>query len=216
MPVTADPRLQSAMDALALPGVSIGHRLIAPGDENALRAEEVRGISECVVERRRASGAARIVARELLQRLGRADCPLPRAASGAPVWPAGVIGSLAHDRRVAVAAVADRRRIDALGIDIEPAESLPMDLLDIIATPDERPRLGDNPIYWRLLFAAKEAVYKAVYPLDRKFLEHHDVQIDFSRRKGTVRNGRTAELRFCISTHLIVLAFLPHRDGERA
>ena len=216
MPVTADPRLQSAMDALALPGVAIGHRLIALGDENALRAEEVRGISESVVERRRASGAARIVARELLQRLGHADCQLPRAASGAPVWPAGVIGSLAHDRRVAVAAVADRRRIDALGIDIEPAESLPMDLLDIIATPDERPRLGDNPIYWRLLFAAKEAVYKAVYPLDRKFLEHHDVQIDFSRRKGTVRNGRTAELRFCISTHLIVLAFVPHRDGEHA
>lgn len=216
MPVTADPRLQSAMDALTLPGVVIGHRLIAPGDEDALRAEEVRGISESVVERRRASGAARIVARELLQRLGHADCQLPRAASGAPVWPAGVIGSLAHDRRVAVAAVADRRRIDALGIDIEPAESLPMDLLDIIATPDERPRLGENPIYGRLLFAAKEAVYKAVYPLDRKFLEHHDVQIDFSRRKGTVRNGRTAELRFCISTHLIVLAFVPHRDGEHA
>ena len=144
MPVTADPRLQSAMDALALPGVAIGHRLIAPGDENALRAEEVRGISESVVERRRASGAARIVARELLQRLGHADCQLPRAASGAPVWPAGVIGSLAHDRRVAVAAVADRRQIVALGIDIEPAESLPMDLLDIIATPDERPRLGER------------------------------------------------------------------------
>ena len=210
MPITADPRLQSAIDALALPGVAIGHRLISPGDEDALTPEELRGISGSVVERRRASGAARIVARQLLRDLGYPESPLPRAASGAPIWPAGVTGSLAHDRRVAVAAVATSRDIDALGIDIEPAELLPIDLLDIIATPDERPGIGDDLICGRLLFAAKEAVYKAVYPLDRIFLEHHDVQIDFSKRRGTVRNGRTVELRFCISTHLVALAFLPH------
>ena len=210
MPITADPRLQSAIDALALPGVAIGHRLISPGDEDALTPEELRGISGSVVERRRASGAARIVARQLLRELGYPESPLPRAATGAPIWPAGVTGSLAHDRRVAVAAVATSRDIGALGIDIVPAESLPIDLLDIIATPDERPGIGDDLICGRLLFAAKEAVYKAVYPLDRIFLEHHDVQIDFSKRRGTVRNGRTVELRFCISTHLVALAFLPH------
>ena len=210
MPITADPRLQSAIDALALPGVAIAHRLISPGDEDALTPEELRGISGSVVERRRASGAARIVARQLLRELGYPESPLPRTASGAPIWPVGVTGSLAHDRRVAVAAVATSRDIDALGIDIEPAELLPIDLLDIIATPDERPGIGDDLICGRLLFAAKEAVYKAVYPLDRIFLEHHDVQIDFSKRRGTVRNGRTVELRFCISTHLVALAFLPH------
>ncbi|MFZ0457673.1 MAG: 4'-phosphopantetheinyl transferase superfamily protein [Rhodoplanes sp.] len=210
MPITADPRLQSAIDALALPGVAIAHRLISPGDEDALTPEELRGISGSVVERRRASGAARIVARQLLRELGYPESPLPRAASGAPIWPVGVTGSLAHDRRVAVAAVATSRDIDALGIDIEPAKLLPIDLLDIIATPDERPGIGDDLICGRLLFAAKEAVYKAVYPLDRIFLEHHDVQIDFSKRRGTVRNGRTVELRFCISTHLVALAFLPH------
>lgn len=213
MPITADPTLQSAIDAFALPGVAIGHRLISPGDEDALTPEEVCGISGSVVERRRASGAARIVARQLLRGLGYQECPLPRADSGAPVWPAGVIGSLAHDRRVAVAAVAASREIDALGIDIEPAEPLPFDLLDIIATPDERPEIGGDPICGRLLFAAKEAVYKAVYPLDGIFLEHHDVQIDFSERRGAVRNGRTAELRYCVSTHVVVLAFLPHRGG---
>jgi 4'-phosphopantetheinyl transferase EntD len=216
MPLTADPELQSAIDALALPGIAIGHRLITPGDEDALTPEEVCGLSGSVVERRRASGAARIVARQLLRGLGYPGCPLPRAASGAPVWPAGVIGSLAHDRHVAVAAVGMSREVDALGIDIEPAEPLPFDLLDIIATPDERPRIDGDPICGRLLFAAKEAVYKAVYPLDGIFLEHHDVQIDFSERRGTVRNGRTAELRYCISTHLVVLAFLPHRSGEGA
>ena len=204
-----DSSLQSAIDALSLPDITIGHRLILPGDEHALTPEEARGISSSVVERRRASGAARIVARQLLGRLGYIECPLPRAPSGAPIWPAGVIGSLAHDRRVAVAAVAASRAIGALGIDVEPAEPLPIELLDIVATPDERSKIGDDPFSGRLLFAAKEAVYKAVYPLDRTFLEHHDVQIDFSECKGIVCNGRVLELRYCISTHLIALAFLP-------
>jgi 4'-phosphopantetheinyl transferase EntD len=204
-----DPALQSAIAALAVPGVLIGHRLISPGDEHALAPDEIRGISSSVVERRRASGAARIVARELLGRLGLGECRVPRASSGAPIWPAGVIGSLAHDRRAAVAAVGASREIGALGIDVEPAEALPDDLLDIVATPDERLKIGDDPFSGRLLFAAKEAVYKAVYPLDRTFLDHHDVQIDFSNLRGVVRNGRVVELRYCISTHLIVLAFLP-------
>ena len=60
----------------------------------------------------------------------------------------------------------------------------------------------------RLLFVAKEAVYKAVYPLDQTFLDHHDVEIDFADRKGFVRNGRVVELRFCIAAHLVALAFL--------
>ncbi len=204
-----DPALQSAIDALAVPGVLIGHRLISPGDEHALAADEVRGIAASVVERRRASGAARIVARELLGRLGLGECRLPRASSGAPIWPAGVVGSLAHDRRVAVAAVGASGGFGALGIDVEPAEALPDDLLDIVTRPDERLTISGDPLAGRLLFAAKEAVYKAVYPLDRTFLEHHDVQIDFANRRGVVRNGRAVELRYCMSTHLIVLAFLP-------
>ena len=52
-------------------------------------------------------------------------------------------------------------------------------------------------------------MYKAVYPLDQVFLEHHDVQIKFAERKAIVRSGRTVELRFCIATHLVALAFLP-------
>ena len=58
-------------------------------------------------------------------------------------------------------------------------------------------------------FCAKEAVYKAVYPLDQTFLDHHDVQISFAERKAVVRNGRVVELRFCIAAHLVALAFLP-------
>jgi len=204
-----DSTLQSALDALALPGVAIGHRLISPGDENALLPKEAPAFAASVVKVRRASGAARIVARQLLTRLGERECALPKAASGAPIWPAGIVGSLAHDARVAVAAVGMNRDVAALGIDVEPAEVLPPDLLEMVATPRELRKIDDDPYRGRLLFVAKEAVYKAVHPLDQTFLEHHDVEVDLAGRKAIVRDGRTVELRFCISTHLVVVAFLP-------
>ena len=209
MIITTDPLFQSAIDTLAFPGVAVGHRLISPGDEHALLKEEVPALAASVVKVRRASGAARIVARQLLTQLGYANCALPKGPTGAPVWPAGIVGSLAHDSRVAVAAVGMRADVGALGIDVEPAECLPSELLDLVATPQERLNLGDDVYRGRLLFVAKEAVYKAVYPLDQTFLEHHDVEINLSERKAVVRSGRVVELRFSISAHhLVALAFL--------
>jgi 4'-phosphopantetheinyl transferase EntD len=102
--------------------------------------------------------------------------------------------------------------VGALGIDVEPAECLAPELLDLVATPRERLDLGDDAYRGRLLFVAKEAVYKAVHPLDQTVLEHHDVEIDLANRKAVVRNGRVVELRFSISAHhLAALAFLRAR-----
>jgi 4'-phosphopantetheinyl transferase EntD len=212
MIITTDPLFQSAIDTLAFPGVAVGHRLISPGDEHALLKEEIPALAASVVKVRRASGAARIVARQLLTQLGYANCALPKGPAGAPVWPAGIVGSLAHDSRVAVAAVGMRADVGALGIDVEPAECLPSELLDLVATPQERLNLGDDVYRGRLLFVAKEAVYKAVHPLDQTFLEHHDVEVNLSERKAVVRGGRVVELRFSISAQqLVALAFLRAR-----
>jgi 4'-phosphopantetheinyl transferase EntD len=208
MNVTADSSFQSAIEALVVPGVTIGHRLISPGDEHALLPLEASSFASSVVKVRRASGAARIVARQLLARLGHPECAIPRGPAGAPIWPAGVVGSLAHDARVAVAAIGLHRDLAAIGIDVEPAEALPPELVDMVATPQERLKIADDPYRGRLLFTAKEAVYKAVYPLDQTFLDHHDVEIDFAARKAAVRHGRVVDLRFSVSTHLVALAFL--------
>ena len=67
---------------------------------------EADAFAASVVKVRRASGSARIVARQLLAQLGHGQCAVPKSASGAPTWPADVVGSMAHDSRVAVAAVA--------------------------------------------------------------------------------------------------------------
>ena len=56
---TVDPSFQRALDSLSSPGIVISHRLISPGDELALLAEEADSMvsrSDTVL---RASGAAR-------------------------------------------------------------------------------------------------------------------------------------------------------------
>ena len=212
MALSYEHSFQTAIGAISVPGVMIGHRVISPGDERALLADEAPAFASSVVTVRRASGAVRIVARELLAQFGLPARSLPKGKAGAPIWPEGVIGSLSHDLRVAVAAVALRRTVVALGIDVEPAEALPLDVLDLVATPSERSKIGDDPYRGRLLFVAKEAVYKAVYPLDQQFLDHHDVEVSISKGRATVRNGRVVELRFCISKHFMALAFV--RSGD--
>lgn len=208
MLANANDLLTPAIERLAVPGILIGHRRIVAGDERALLPE--KAIASGRTKSRRASGAARIVARELLARAGYGICAVPKLPSGAPSWPAEMVGSLAHDSDIAVAAIAPRRSYANIGIDVEPAEALPFELLNVIATPLERSVLASYRFGGRLLFAAKEAVYKAVGTLDQVFLNHQDVEIDFLRRQALVRNGRTVELRFCISTHLLVLAFVRH------
>lgn len=203
-----DPSLARAMEALAAPGLMLGHRLISPGDEQALLDAEAASITSPVVALRRASGAARIVARQLLAQLGHSGVPLPRGASGAPVWPESIAGSLAHDDQVAVAAVGMKRDLHGVGIDVEPAVALPPDMLRLVATPQELRRIADDPLRGKLLFAAKEAVYKAVYPLDRVFLEFGDIEVDLAGRKAVTRTGRALTLRYCASSRVVVVALI--------
>jgi 4'-phosphopantetheinyl transferase EntD len=200
-----DPSLQQGLDRLAPAGVLIAHRLIAPADENALLPDEAASIP-ALSERRRASGAARIVARQLMQRLGYSAAAIPRDASGMPLWPAGLVGSLGHDETVAVAALARAQDAAGIGIDVEPALPLPAEMRDLVLTPRERENLPD-PLVARIVFAAKEAVYKAAYPLDRAFLEFADIEVDLGAGRAVTRTGRTLSIRHCVASHIVVLAF---------
>ena len=202
----ADAELRRAIAALAPPGLLIGHRVILPGDELSLLDAEAASIAAADIGRRRASGAARHVARGLMARLGHPGHAVLGSPSGAPIWPAGLSGSIAHDDEVAVAAVGLRRDVGAVGIDVEPAVPLPADMLAMVATPRELSAVARDPLQAKLLFAAKEAVYKAVHPLDQVFLEFHDIEADLGRREATTRTGRVLALRYIISPRILVVA----------
>ncbi|MCF0083101.1 4'-phosphopantetheinyl transferase family protein [Streptomyces lomondensis] len=78
-----------------------------------------------------------------------------------------------------------------MGIDAEPNEPLPDGVLEVVALPEEqvmvKELLADAPeVHWdRMLFSAKESVYKTWYPLRRRPLEFEDALIDFDRVEGT-------------------------------
>ena len=71
-----------------------------------------------------------------------------------------------------------------IGIDAEPHEPLPDGVLDAVSLPEERAALrgaADGDVHWdRLLFSAKESVYKAWFPLTRRWLgfEEADLVLD--------------------------------------
>jgi 4'-phosphopantetheinyl transferase EntD len=202
----ANRSLQHVFNTLVVPGVLIGHRVIHKDDDLNLFPDEVASLSFYTVERRRASGAARHVARELMNSIGFVNLQIPRSTSGAPIWPTGVVGSIAHDDQIAVAAVGLRRDIDAVGIDIESTDPLSPQMLKLIATSLERRAVADNPIGANLLFAIKEAVYKATYPLDHEFLDFHDIEIDLPGRLAITRTGHILKLHWCFSSHVLVVA----------
>jgi 4'-phosphopantetheinyl transferase EntD len=207
-----DPTIEASTAlGLAVPGILIGHRLIQSGDEQKLLSEELVRLQGSSLEVRRASGAARIVARELVARLGMPVCAIPKAVSGFPMWPKDLVGSIAHDREIAIVAIAKANEIVSLGVDIEPPDAMHIELFEVVATNAERRQIGFNPLLTGLLFTAKEAVYKAVYPLDMIFLNFLDIEIDLTARRAIVRNGRILELRFCSSPRLVTVAYLPRQ-----
>ena len=182
-------------------GVRLVKRRIADGDETAFP-----DLSEPLA-RRRASGAARLAARQALAALGGPfDAALPRSHGRYPVWPAGFVGSVAHDEEKAVAVAARASDFLALGIDVEPAEPLPLEVADIALFGAERGEAAADPPRGRAIFAAKEAVYKAINPLDGTPLEYEDIEVDLAAGRARIRDGRTLRLEWSSGARFIVVA----------
>jgi 4'-phosphopantetheinyl transferase EntD len=121
----------------------------------------------------------------------------------------GFVGSLAHDAQIAVAAVAHADYYLSIGIDVEPAEPLPREVLPLLGTRAELAELRGDLVEARVLFCAKEAVYKALYPLDGVFLSYKDIQVDLGVRRARTRTGWTLPICLHRSRHIVAIAALP-------
>jgi 4'-phosphopantetheinyl transferase EntD len=158
--------------------------------------EEEERIARAVDKRRREFTTVRRCARLALERLGVPPVPLVPGERGAPSWPSGVVGSMTHCQGYRAAAVASAERFLTIGIDAEPALALPDGVLDTVSSPEERKHLaecagagrGAREVPWdRLLFSAKESVYKAWFPLTRRWLGFEEAEIEFAPEDGTFR-----------------------------
>jgi 4'-phosphopantetheinyl transferase EntD len=147
--------------------------------------EEEVLVGNAVEKRRREFTTARACARAALGQIGLPVAPILTGERGEPLWPQEVVGSITHCESYRACAVARSSEILTIGIDAEPNAALPEGLLADIARPEELPELqhlatehGD--VRWdRLLFSAKESVYKAWFPLAKRWLGFEDARITF-------------------------------------
>ena len=85
----------------------------------------------------------------------------------------------------------EHEELVTIGLDAEPNAALPGGVLELVSQPAERARLrqlgaASPGIGWdRLLFCAKEAVYKAWFPLTGRWLGFADADITISATDGT-------------------------------
>jgi 4'-phosphopantetheinyl transferase EntD len=163
------------------------------GDEPQIElfAQEELAIERSVERRRREFTTARACARTALQRLGVPAAPILPGARGEPRWPSGVVGSITHCEGYRACAVARCSQVATIGIDAEPNAALPRGLIADIASPEEEAAIGrlrdEHPaVSWdRLLFSAKEAVYKAWFPLAESWLGFQDAVLSIDSRTRT-------------------------------
>ena len=154
---------------------------VFPGEEDL--------VATAVDGRRREFVTARRCAREALGKLGVPPVAIRTGAHREPLWPVGVVGALTHCRGYRAAAVARSADLGAIGVDAEPDEPLPDGVLRLLLGPGDDAmlaRLGGVPVHAdRLLFSAKESVYKAWFPLTGRWLGFEDASLTVDPAAGT-------------------------------
>lgn len=164
-------------------GVAFATLPPAQADPEALQPEERAVVALAAPKRRHEYAAGRTLARRLCAELNLPlSGPLLADADDVPAWPEDVVGSISHCDTLCVVVVAKRTLVRAIGVDIEPAAPLP-DGVDglVIFEPDREGLAGfrelPRPFAERLLFSAKEAAYKAIFPLARRSLDFDDMVV---------------------------------------
>lgn len=153
--------------------------------------------------------AGRAAARLALAAFGVPAGPIPARSDRTPQFPVGVVGSLSHCRTIAFAAVARRSAWMSIGVDVEDDEPLPAELVDLVTTAVERSMAPPDTERWaKVLFSAKEAVYKCWYTAGgHRLLEFSDVILDI-RMNGTVRVLALPPPRLAIDVRWVRIAGL--------
>ena len=160
--------------------------------ESMIYSNEAAVVRGAVAVRRREFCTVRYCARQALRMIGVPAVPILPDVDGAPRWPVGVVGSMTHCEGYRAAVVARICDASGIGIDAEPHATVPDAALDLILRDEERARVSAlrkacPDLHWdSVFFCAKEAVYKAWFPLTRRWLDFADVSVT-PHHDGTFR-----------------------------
>jgi 4'-phosphopantetheinyl transferase EntD len=170
--------------------------------DGTLFPEEEALVAKSVAKRRNDFATARACARRAMAGLGLPPVAVLHGHRGRPLWPEGVVGSLTHCAGYRAAALARAKDVLSLGVDAEPHAPLPAGVREAVTLPAESERIGppapegSDEIHWdRILFSAKESVFKAWYPVTRTELDFVQADVTFHRAAGQVGPDGSHRLR---------------------
>ena len=173
--------LATALEMIT-PGRLVSQVVPVDGSYDLFEIEE-RSVLNAVQKRREEFAAGRAAARRALGILGIPSLPIPRADDRRPIWPREIIGSISHAESLAAAVVGRGEDFAGVGLDIEAAVPLKSELRRHILTAAEISAREAAPLVGRVPrckvgFVAKEALFKAVYPITRTFFGFQDARVE--------------------------------------
>ena len=191
-----------------------------------LMASEQSAVARAVPSRQLEFAAGRAVARTAMRGLGVTPCALPAGEDRAPIWPVGVVGTISHTATACAAVVAHAGDWRGLGVDIEDAAPLNQELVSAICSDRELDRIKgrDQLRLAKLIFSAKEAAYKAQYPISKLLFGfyHLDITLNISDGSFTAtflkpaapfRVGDTLLGRFAYAADVLVTGVVIGQDA---
>ena len=184
--MTCTPALVQALTASVLPqGLAVVAR--DPRDvPGAVDPVEQGAVQNAVPRRVAEFHAGRAAARAGMVELALPPRPVPMGPDRAPVWPAGVTGSISHTDKACVAVLGCSRDWAGIGVDLEDAKPLDPLLVAQVCSVSEQAWLGIQPprdrgLMAKLIFSIKEAAYKAQYPLTQQLFGYDGMRIKIDR-----------------------------------
>jgi 4'-phosphopantetheinyl transferase EntD len=160
--------------------------------------------------RRQQFQCGRAAARQALTALGLETAAILQGRSREPIWPAGVVGSITHNDGWAAAVVAHSRACAGIGLDLETRPNyLEPAVYDQVCLAGERQWVdGAATARERLtriiaLFSAKEAIFKAVYPMEYEFFGFHDADLAWDESSQSFMGRLTRAVGGLPAGHLL-------------
>ena len=160
-----------------LPIHSTSNQILHPAEENYF--SQLNSVS-----RKEHYRSGRICAGEVLSKLGTRGQPVLRdPQTREPLWPEGISGAITHSGNWAAAAAGKTSDVLGIGIDLEDLErQVDSRISRHVCIPEEQKWLqecGEDFLEQNLkiIFSAKESIFKAFFPYTRTYLHFHDARI---------------------------------------
>ena len=160
-----------------LPIHSTSNQKLHPAEENYF--SQLSSVS-----RKEHYRSGRICAGEVLSKLGTRGQPVLRdPQTREPLWPEGISGAITHSGNWAAAAAGKTSDVSGIGIDLEDLErQVDSRISRHVCIPEEQKWLqecGEDYLQQNLkiIFSAKESIFKAFFPYTRTYLHFHDARI---------------------------------------